>query len=97
MPWRPQWLPEGFVLLVAPRRPSDDVLTYSDGLAVLSVFVAASESQSAETGRAAQGATVAVTRSMQLGGKSVVVTVVGEVPPATASRVVDSVVWDGGN
>lgn len=98
MPWRPQWLPEGFVLSVAPRRPSDDVLTYSDGLAVLSIFVAtASESQSAETGKAAQGATVAVTRSMQLGGKSVVVTAVGEVPPATASRVVDSVVWDGSN
>lgn len=96
MPWRPQWLPPGFVLSVAPRRPSDDVLTYSDGLAVLSVFVAAaSESQSAETGKAAQGATVAVTRSMQLGSKPVVVTAVGEVPPATASRVADSVVWDG--
>lgn len=99
MPWRPQWLPPGFVLSVAPRRPSDDVLTYSDGLGVLSVFVAPAPEppQSAATGRAVQGATVAVTRSMQFAGKPVVVTVVGEVPPATAARVVDSVVWGGYN
>lgn len=98
MPWRPQWLPPGFVLSVAPRRPSDDVLTYSDGLAVISVFVApAAASQSAEIGKAAQGATVAVSRSTQLGGKPTVVTAVGEVPPSTAARVLDSVVWSGAN
>jgi sigma-E factor negative regulatory protein RseB len=98
MPWRPQWLPPGFVLSVAPRKLSDDVLTYSDGLAVLSVFVATvAEPQSAALGKAAQGATVAVTRSTQFGGKPMLVTVVGEVPPATAARVVDSVVWDGTN
>jgi negative regulator of sigma E activity len=38
-----------------------------------------------------------VTRSTQFGGKPMLVTVVGEVPPATAARVVDSVVWDGTN
>ncbi len=98
MPWRPRWLPPGFVLSVAPHRPSEDVLTYSDGIAVLSVFVeAATADLPSGPGRALQGATIAYTRAMQLGGKPCVVTVVGEVPQETASRVADSVAWDGGN
>lgn len=98
MPWHPQWLPPGFVLSVAPRRPNENVLTYSDGLAVMSVFVeSAKVALPATAGKAKQGATVAYTRSAQFGDSPYAVTVVGEVPPATASRVAESVVWDGGN
>jgi sigma-E factor negative regulatory protein RseB len=98
MPWHPQWLPAGFMLSVAPHRPSEDVLTYSDGIAVLSVFIeSAAASMPQSGGKAMQGATAAYSRPMQLDGKATVVTVVGEVPPETANRVANSVVWDGGS
>jgi sigma-E factor negative regulatory protein RseB len=94
MPWRPEWLPPGFVLALAPQRPSDDVLTYSDGLAVLSIFLApGSEDMPEGAGRAVQGATIAVTRLTHVGGAPLSVTVIGEVPLATAQRVADSVAW----
>ena len=98
MPWRPRWLPPGFALSVAPRRPSENVLTYSDGLAVLSVFVeSAKAAQPAAAGKARLGATVAYTHAAQFGGAPYAVTVVGEVPAATASRVAESVAWGGDN
>ncbi|MDB6061083.1 MAG: hypothetical protein JWM78_1186 [Verrucomicrobiaceae bacterium] len=98
MPWRPQWLPAGFVLSVAPHRTSEDVLTYSDGLAVLSVFVEAAKGPlPSNGGTAVQGATVAYSRATQFGPNPYVVTVVGEVPTDTAGRVAESVVWDGGS
>src|SRR5690606_8655320 len=60
MPWRPQWLPPGFTLAVAPHKPSEDVLTYSDGLAVLSIFIETTQDKApASPGQASQGATVA--------------------------------------
>ncbi len=95
MSWRPQWLPPGFSLALAPHRPGDDALTYSDGLAVLSVFVeaAAKEPLPRGEGRAMQGATVAYTRPVRIGATPHLVVVVGEVPPETARRVADSVTW----
>jgi sigma-E factor negative regulatory protein RseB len=94
MSWRPRWLPPGFVLALAPHHPSEDVLTYSDGLAVLSIFVApAPNGLPADAGWAAQGATVAVTKQVKAGGKPVSITVIGEVPLGTAQLVADSVAW----
>lgn len=94
MPWRPQWLPPGFVLALAPHRPSDDVLTYSDGLAVLSIFVApGAANMPAGAGRAKQGATIAFTRQASFGGAVFSITAIGEVPLATAQRVAESVAW----
>ncbi|HET8709831.1 MAG TPA: MucB/RseB C-terminal domain-containing protein, partial [Spongiibacteraceae bacterium] len=96
MPWRPQWLPPGFSLALAPHRAGDDVLTYSDGLAVMSVFVeSAQEPLPRREGSARQGATVAHTRPVVFEGKPHLILVVGEVPPETARRVADSVEWVG--
>lgn len=96
MAWRPQWLPKGFSLALAPHRAGDDALTYSDGLAVFSVFVeSAQEPLPAHEGTAALGATVAYTRPVQLAGKPYLVLVVGEVPAETAKRVANSVTWVG--
>jgi sigma-E factor negative regulatory protein RseB len=95
--WSPQWLPPGFVLSLPPRHAQEDVLTFSDGLAVMSVFIeAANDPVPAAEGRARQGATVAYTRPLHTqnqSGKdqSFIVTVVGEVPQATAERVANSV------
>ncbi|HEY3698511.1 MAG TPA: MucB/RseB C-terminal domain-containing protein [Spongiibacteraceae bacterium] len=95
MPWKPQWLPPGFALTLAPHRPNDEALTYSDGLAVLSIFV---ESTTAPLpsgeGSAMQGATVAYTRPVQISTTPHLVVVVGDVPAATAKRVANSIVWD---
>ena len=44
-------------------------------------------------GRASIGGTTAYTRGMQLDGKDVLVTVVGEVPINTARMVADSISW----
>jgi sigma-E factor negative regulatory protein RseB len=95
MPWRPRWLPPGFVLALAPHRPSEEVLTYSDGLAVLSIFVTPAQADMpAGAGRASQGATVAVTKQIiSTGGAPFSITVIGEVPLATAQLVADSVSW----
>lgn len=94
MPWRPRWLPPGFVLALAPHHPSEDALTYSDGLAVLSIFVASTPSSlPMDTGWAAQGATVAVTKQLKANGGPVSITVIGEVPLGTAQMVADSVAW----
>jgi sigma-E factor negative regulatory protein RseB len=96
MAWKPQWLPRGFSLALAPHRPADDALTYSDGLAVLSVFVEPAKEPLPEgEGSAMQGATVAYTRPLQLAGKPLLILVVGEVPVETAKRVADSVMWSG--
>ena len=94
MPWKPQWLPPGFSLALAPHRKGDDALTYSDGLAVLSVFVeSAKEPMPRGGGSATQGATVAYTRPVQVGAIPYLIVVVGEVPPETARRVANSVAW----
>lgn len=92
--WSPRWLPAGFALSKAARPSRDDVQTYSDGLAVMSVFVEpADEPLPASEGRAQQGATVAFTRPLRSADRSYIVTVMGEVPQATAAGVANSVGW----
>lgn len=96
MPWKPRWLPPGFALALAPHRRGEDALTYSDGLAVLSVFIeTAKEPLPRDDGSATQGATVAYTRPLQVGATPQLIVIVGEVPAETARRVANSVTWSG--
>ena len=68
--------------------------TYTDGLAVFSVFLELMQRQiQPGEGRARTGGTTAYTRGLQLAGRPVLVTVVGEVPINTARIVADSVNW----
>lgn len=90
-PWLVSWLPRGFTptdsaVAVSARR------TYTDGLAVFSVFFEQlpREMRPGE-GVARQGSTTSYTRGMSLAGKPVLVTIVGEVPLNTARMVADSV------
>ncbi|MFT3930087.1 MAG: MucB/RseB C-terminal domain-containing protein [Spongiibacteraceae bacterium] len=97
MAWKPRWLPPGFSLALAPHRAAEQVLTYSDGMTAFSVFLeAATEPLPSREGSAAQGATVAYTRPVQVDGKPYLVLVVGEVPADTARRVASSVEWSDG-
>jgi len=92
-PWTVGWLPGGFTatdstLGTGGRR------TYTDGLAVFSIFLEdlAEEMQPGE-GAVKNGGTTTYTRGMRLAGRPVLVTVIGEVPVNTARMVADSVRW----
>ena len=91
--WQARWVPPGFELAVAAvRRPPDQprgvsTLVFSDGLAAFSVFVEAMPEAGAGTLLSRNGATVVVTRSAVGDDGDHLVTVVGEVPIATARRI----------
>jgi len=89
--WSPGWLPNGFMLTDAAGH-TDRRRTYTDGLAVFSVFLEPlrGDIQPGE-GMARQGSTTSYTRGMRVDGQPVLVTVIGEVPVNTARMVADSV------
>jgi sigma-E factor negative regulatory protein RseB len=91
LPWRIDWLPLGFTNTDNPNA-SGERKTYTDGLAVFSVFLEllSGEIRPGE-GVVRTGGTTSYTRGMHLGGHSVLVTVIGEVPLNTARMVADSI------
>ncbi|MCR8923306.1 MucB/RseB C-terminal domain-containing protein [Dasania sp. GY-MA-18] len=94
--WRLSWLPGGFKSIPSPAKKSPvDSQTFTDGLAVFSVFVEPHQDNSPAAGvqgRAQRGATMAYSRAFQLHGQTYRVTVVGEIPQLTAERVAASIV-----
>jgi sigma-E factor negative regulatory protein RseB len=91
--WGVRWVPPGFTLTDAPGGTVER-RTYTDGLAVFSVFLEEldREIRSGE-GVVRNGGTTSYTRGMRLAGQPVLVTVIGEVPVNTARMVADSVGW----
>ncbi len=96
--WRVQWLPGGFTSTVANQEAvaEDDMATFTDGMAVFSVFLERDSgkvklSQAIE-GRAQKGATTAYSRMLALSGQPHRVTVVGEIPAKTAQQIARSIV-----
>jgi len=91
--WSLGWLPRGFAatdssLGILGRR------TYTDGLAVFSVFLEDLDRQiHPGEGLVRVGGTTIYTRGMLIAGQPVLVTVIGEVPVNTARMVADSVNW----
>jgi sigma-E factor negative regulatory protein RseB len=91
--WSLRWLPRGFAatdssLGILGRR------TYTDGLAVFSVFLEDLDRQiHPGEGLVRKGSTTIYTRGMLIAGQPVLVTVIGEVPVNTARMVADSVDW----
>lgn len=77
------WLPKGFVLAGQERGERDQSATFTDGLAVFSVFIEPAPVNVDPDGWAQRGGTVAFARRMG----DQVLTVVGEVPALTAERV----------
>lgn len=89
--WVVSWLPRGFI-------PTDSAgaasarRTYTDGLAVFSVFLEQlPRALRPGEGVAREGSTTAYSRGMSLAEQPVLVTVIGEVPVNTARMVADSV------
>jgi sigma-E factor negative regulatory protein RseB len=96
--WRAGWLPDGFTMASWDIRRSPiearpvQTLMYSDGLAVFSVFIEDVPTGGASDLVSRSGATVAVSQVIDAGSErgSQLVTVVGEIPTATAQRVARS-------
>ncbi len=91
--WSVQWVPGGFIDTDSPSGAAGR-RTYTDGLAVFSVFMEelGREIRPGE-GVVRSGGTVSYTRGMDISGQPVLVTVIGEVPVNTARMVADSVGW----
>lgn len=92
--WRPSWLPAGFVVASVQVDADKSVLSYTDGLASLSVFVVPFEQASGAVGVVQRGATVAAMTLVAHKQQSHKVAVVGEVPAAVARKVAASVAFN---
>jgi sigma-E factor negative regulatory protein RseB len=91
--WGVRWLPLGFTT-TDDIDPLQGRRTYTDGLAVFSVFLEELDSEiKPGEGLVQQGSTTSYTRGMRLREQPVLVTVVGEIPVNTARMVADSVSW----
>lgn len=94
---KPQWLPGGFTAMpldwrqVRNERQPVAAQGYSDGLATFTVFVEAVGEKAVEEGVSRVGPTVAVSRRLTAPSGAYLLTLVGEVPQATAERVVDNI------
>lgn len=94
---RPGWLPEGFAMATRDHYRIQDrtrVLqsaTYSDGLATFTLFVEPAASTKTDGKLRRKGPTVVLARPMEHNRGSFVTTLVGEVPAATARRVLEQV------
>ncbi len=91
--WAVSWVPRGFAATDSPSEKSRR-RTYTDGLAVFSVFLEDLEREIRPgEGLVRNGGTTSYTRGMRLTDQPVLVTVIGEVPVNTARMVADSVGW----
>ena len=96
-PWRLDWWPTGFVLSDYRREPAGlESFMFSDGLAQFTLFIDPSNRLAVQSIGGSRGATSAVIRQLQgqqdprLG---IAVSVVGELPRATAEKILSSVVF----
>ncbi|MFT7339038.1 MAG: sigma-E factor negative regulatory protein RseB [Marinobacter maritimus] len=89
--WHLGWRPEGFEPAAAPMSGNGQTVAFSDGLAAFSVFVESAGRVSMPTGATRIGATTIYMHQLQSGNQAVLVTVVGEIPPAAARQVAESV------
>jgi sigma-E factor negative regulatory protein RseB len=90
--WTPGWLPSGFSQASFQLLESGSVLMYSDGLAAFSVFIDPINEDAMPDMSNRWGATSAVVRHQSRDGVTYRITLVGEVPMATAKRIAWSVV-----
>jgi sigma-E factor negative regulatory protein RseB len=98
--WHTGWVPPGFSMAAADLRRTPaglkavNTLMYSDGLAAFSVFVEDMPEAGAASLVSRNGATIAVTHMVDGPEGEALVTLVGEVPEATAHRIARSVYFE---
>ncbi|MBL4681607.1 MAG: MucB/RseB C-terminal domain-containing protein [Pseudomonadales bacterium] len=84
--WRVAWVPNGFRRV---RAVAENSMSFTDGIATISVFVESTPKSSLGNTQALIGGTVVITRHVK--GTSQQITVVGEVPMETAKKVAESI------
>lgn len=89
--WHLDWRPAGFEPAAAPRSGKGQAVAFSDGLAAFSVFVEPAGKVTMPTGASRIGATTIYMRQLESRDRVFLVTVVGELPPASARQVAESV------
>lgn len=95
--WQLGWLPEGFAPVhqqaqnwqAGDRQAS--TRTYTDGLAQFSVFVEALSNRDVAAARIQMGPTAVVSRRLETPDGVFMLTVLGEVPPATAEQLAQAI------
>lgn len=90
--WLPDWLPSGFSQASFQQQGDSSMLMFSDGLAAFSLFVDPIQGDAMPDISNRWGATSAVVRHLSRDGSTYRITLVGEVPMATAKRIAWSVV-----
>lgn len=95
--WMPAWVPPGFTPIRREARPSTDsdlptvTQVFTDGFARFTVFIEPTVGGQVAADLLAQlGPTIAVSRKLDTPQGAFMATVVGEIPPVTARRVVAS-------
>lgn len=94
MQTKPAWLPPGFILASAENSARDGIVeTYTDGVAVFTVVTKPLTSKNirAMSTRYTQGATVVVMRVIENEERRTHVSVLGEIPVDTATKILASV------
>ncbi|WP_295797767.1 MucB/RseB C-terminal domain-containing protein [uncultured Microbulbifer sp.] len=89
--WQLRWVPPGFKPVASREIDQGELLVYSDGLSVFTVFVQALGPEMNFNGRAVRGATVAYMDHVVFDKQRYTITVVGEIPVQTAQLVARSV------
>ncbi len=89
--WELRWVPPGYKPVATRELADGEMLVYSDGLSVFTVFVQSLGPEMRFTGRAVRGATVAYMDGLEDKGERYTVTVVGEIPEKTAQVLVRAV------
>ncbi|MDP2506805.1 MucB/RseB C-terminal domain-containing protein [Oceanobacter sp. 3_MG-2023] len=93
--WYPDWVPPGFTRSTESDATAGAALLYSDGLSAFTLFVDQVEQDSMPDMSRRWGATAAVVRHQRAGERRMRITVVGELPMATAKRIALSVRYAG--
>lgn len=89
--WQLNWIPEGFELMTVRALEDGEMLVFSDGLNVFSVFVQQLATQLNFNGGAIRGATVVYMNHFKVANKRYTISVVGEIPDNTAQLVASSI------
>ena len=92
-PWKPTWLPPGFILMGYQYSESEGHMeSYTDGLSSFSIFVndvgpRKSGSQQVQQGVSSKGAVTAMLSTIPYRDSLLSVSVVGEIPPRVSQRI----------
>ena len=88
--WAAGWLPAGFVILNSKLEGERAVLVYGDGISIFSVFIDTVIESFLPPSNAQRGATTVYINYLSDQSATYLVSIIGEIPMATAERVLSS-------